>query len=69
MYVRFKDIAKLPKLQRVMTEIEDQIGHITVDSVWLIKKTNSSDRFQNWHQDMKHTITMTVIVNVGVVMM
>ncbi len=52
-----------------MTQIEDQIGHITVDSVWLIKKTRVDDGFQEWHQDMKHNITMTVIVNVGVVTM
>jgi hypothetical protein len=42
-YVRFKDIAKLPSLQRVTAEIKDQIGHITVDSVWLIKKTRADN--------------------------
>jgi hypothetical protein len=68
-YIRYEDIAKLPRLQHATAEIEHHIGNVTVDSVWLIKKTNSNDRFQNWHQDMKHTITMTVIVNVGVVMM
>ena len=67
-YIRFKDIAKLPRLQRVTTEIEDRIGNITVDSVWLIKKMRTDDGFQEWHQDMKHNITTTVIVNVGVVM-
>ena len=66
-YIRFKDIAKLPRLHRVTTEIEDRIGHITVDSVWLIKKTRADDGFQEWHQDMKHNITTTVIINVGVV--
>jgi len=67
-YIRFKDIAKLPRLQRVTTEIEDRIGNITVDSVWLIKKMRTDNEFQEWHQDMKHNITTTVIINVGVVM-
>ena len=59
-YIRFKDIAKLPRLQRVTTEIEDRIGNITVDSVWLIKKMRTDDGFQEWHQDMKHNITTTL---------
>jgi hypothetical protein len=51
----------------VTTEIEERLGNITVDSVWLIKKTKGDDGFQQWHQDLKHSITTTVIVNVGVV--
>ena len=66
-HIRYKQIAKLPKLQRVTTEIEERLGNITVDSVWLIKKTKGDDGFQQWHQDLKHSITTTVIVNVGVV--
>jgi hypothetical protein len=33
----------------------------------LIKKTIADDGFQEWHQDMKHRITKTIVVNVGVV--
>jgi hypothetical protein len=68
-YIQFKHIAKLPRLQRVTTEIEERIGNITIDRVWVIKKTRTDDGFQEWHQDMKSNITMTVIVNVGVVNM
>ena len=35
--------------------------------MWLIKKTIADDGFQEWHQDMKHKITKTIVVNVGVV--
>jgi hypothetical protein len=35
--------------------------------VWLIKKTIADDGFQEWHQDFKHKITKTIVVNVGVV--
>ena len=35
--------------------------------MWLIKKTQADDGFQEWHQDFKHKITKTIVVNVGVV--
>jgi hypothetical protein len=66
-HIQYEQIAKLPKLQRVTTEIEAQLKNLTVDSVWLIKKTKGDDGFQHWHQDLNHSITTTVIVNVGVV--
>ena len=60
-------IHKVPKIQRLDLAIEEEVGDITVDSVWLIKKTISDDGFQEWHQDFKHKITRTIVVNVGVV--
>ena len=33
----------------------------------MIKKTIADDGFQEWHQDMKHKITKTIVVNVGFV--
>jgi hypothetical protein len=60
-------IHKLPKIQRLVLAIEEKVGDITVDSVWLIKKTIANDGFQEWHQDFKHKITKTIEVNVSVV--
>jgi hypothetical protein len=60
-------IHKLPRIQRLVLAIEEEVGDITVDSVWLIKKTIGDDGFQEWHQDFKHKITKTIVVNVGVV--
>ncbi len=60
-------IHKVPKIQRLVLVIEEEVGDITVDSVWLIKRTIANDGFQEWHQDFKHKITKTIVVNVGVV--
>jgi hypothetical protein len=55
----------LPKIERLVLSFEDKFKDITVDSVWLIKKTKQDDGFQEWHQDMKIKITTTIVVNVG----
>ena len=60
-------IHKVPKIQHLDIAIEEQVGNITVDSVWLIKKTIANDGFQEWHQDFKHKITKTIVVNVSCV--
>ncbi len=55
----------LPKIERLVLSFEEMFNDITVDSVWLIKKTKQDDGFQEWHQDMKTKITRTIVVNVG----
>jgi hypothetical protein len=60
-------IPHVPKIQRLVLAIEEEVGDITLDSVWLIKKTIADDGFQEWHQDFKHKITKTIVVNVGIV--
>jgi hypothetical protein len=60
-------IHKVPKIQRLVIAVEEQVGDITVDIVWLIKKTIVDDGFQEWHQDFKHKITKTIVVNVSIV--
>ena len=55
----------LPKIERLVLAFEEKFRDITVDSVWLIKKTKQDDGFQEWHQDMKTKITTTIVVNVG----
>ena len=66
-HILHDQIHKVPKIQRLVLAIEEEVGDITVDSVWLIKKTIADDGFQEWHQDMKHKITKTIVVNVGIV--
>ena len=56
----------LPKIERLVFAFEEKFSDITVDSVWLIKKTKQDDGFQEWHQDMKTKITNTIVVNVGI---
>jgi hypothetical protein len=60
-------IPYVPKIHCLVLKIEEEVGDITVDSVWLIKKTITDDGFQEWQQDFKHKITKTIVVNVGVV--
>ncbi len=48
--------------------IEEEIRNITFNSVWLIKKSKEDDGLQEWHQDMKHRITTTAVVTVGIVL-
>ena len=66
-HILHDQIHKAPKIQRLVLAIEEEVGDVTVNSVWLIKKTIAYDGFQEWHQDMKHKITKTIVVNVGVV--
>jgi hypothetical protein len=66
-HILHDQIHKVPKIQQLVLAIEEEVGNITVNSVWLIKKTIANDGFQEWHQDMKHKITKTIVVNVGIV--
>ena len=56
----------VPKIEQLIYAFEEIVGGITVDSVWLLKKSKDDDGFQGWHQDMKHKISMTIVVIVGV---
>ena len=66
-HILHHQIPHVPKIHRLILAIEDEVSNIIVDSVWLIKKTITDDGFQEWHQDFKHMITKTIVVNVGVV--
>ena len=59
-------IHSLPKIEQFVNAFEQIVGGITVNSVWLLKKSKEDDDFQKWHQDMKFRITTTIVVNVGV---
>ena len=65
-HIRSNQIHLLPMIQQLCIAFEELIGGITVDSVWLLKKSKDDDGFQGWHQDMPHKITTTIVVNVGV---
>jgi hypothetical protein len=57
----------VPKIEQLVYAFEEIVGGITVESVWVLQKSNDDDGFQGWHQDMKHRISTTIVVNVGVV--
>jgi hypothetical protein len=64
-HILHDQIHQVPKTEQLVFAFEEEVGDITVESVWLIKKTKEDDGFQEWHQDMKHRITKTIVVNVG----
>ena len=55
----------LPKIERLVFSFQENFNDISVDSVWLIKKTKQDDGFQEWHQDIKTKITRTIVLNEG----
>lgn len=66
-HILYDQIPHVPKIHQLVLKFEENLDFLTVNSVWIIKKTREDDGFQGWHQDMKHRITTTIVVNVGVV--
>ncbi len=66
-HIQKDQIHLLPKIQCLVLAFEEHVPDITVDSIWLIKKTKQDNGVQEWHQDMKTKITKTMVVNVGAV--
>jgi hypothetical protein len=46
---------------------ETLLPHLSVDLVWLLRKSKEGDGFQGWHKDsyMGCPITKTIVINVG----
>ncbi len=59
---------KVPKIEKLVSDLEDELSDVTIDSVWLVKKTNKKDvATKVWHLGMKHTNTIgkTIVMNLG----
>jgi hypothetical protein len=65
-HIHNHQIHSLPKIKKFVNAFEEIVGGITVDSVWLLKKSKEDDGFQKWHQDMKFRISTTIVVIVGI---
>jgi hypothetical protein len=46
---------KVPKIERLVSDLEDELSDVTIDSVWLVKKTKKDVAIKQWHLGMKHT--------------
>ncbi len=46
-HILHDQIHKVPKIQRLVLAIEEEVGDITVDSVWLIKRPLPMMAFRN----------------------
>jgi hypothetical protein len=60
---------KIATIDNLVMYFQLKFPHLTIDSVWLIKKESVDHGFQGWHRDFKlgNTITTTIVVNVGAV--
>jgi hypothetical protein len=63
---KFREVKTIDNL---VTHFQLKFPHLSIDSVWLIKKESVDDGFQGWHRDFKlvNTIMTTIVVNVGAV--
>lgn len=54
-------------IEHLVTHFQLKFPHLSIVSVWLIKKESVDDGFQGWHRDFNlgNTITSTIVVNVG----
>ena len=66
-HIKLEQIPSRPKVHNLVLALEELFMDITVDSVWLIKKQGEEDGFQEWHQDLKHKCSATIVLNIGVV--
>jgi hypothetical protein len=61
--------AQFGSIQRIAELVElfqVKYKHLTIRSVWLIKKSKKNDGFQCWHRDfwLGHKVILTIVVNV-----
>ncbi len=50
-----------------MDTFETILPYLSIDMVWLLRKSKEGDGFQGWHKDLYlgEQITKTIVINVG----
>jgi hypothetical protein len=53
--------------QELGDTFETMLPYLSIDLVWLLRKSKEGDGFQGWHKDsyMGGKITKTIVINVG----
>ncbi len=66
-HILHHQMKKVPKIEKLVKELEDELSDVTIDSVWLVKKTKKDVGIKVWHLGMKHTNTIekTIVMNLG----
>ena len=49
---------KVPKIEELVSDLEDELSDVIIDSVWLVKKTKKDVGSKVWHLVMNHTNTI-----------
>ncbi len=53
---------KVPMIEKLVSDLEDRLTDVTIDSVWLVKKTKKDVPNKVWHTN---TIGKTIVMNLG----
>ncbi len=62
-----KHFTQVPLLKNLVDTFETMFPNLSVDLVWLLRKSKEGDGFQGWHKDflLGQRITKTIVINVG----
>ncbi len=62
-----KHFTQVPLLMTLVDTFETMFPYLSVDLVWLLRKSKEGDGFQGWHKDflLGKWITKTIVTNVG----
>jgi hypothetical protein len=62
-----KYFTQVPLLKNLVDTFETLLPYLSVDLVWLLRKSKEGDGFQGWHKDfyIGGRITNTIVINVG----
>jgi hypothetical protein len=62
-----KHFTQVPLLKNLMDTFETMFPYLSVDLVWLLRKSKEGDGFQGWHKDflLGKQIIKTIVINVG----
>jgi len=62
-----KHFTQVPLLKNLVDTFETMFPYLSVDLVWLLRKSKEGDGFQGWHKDFSlgKQITKTIVINVG----
>jgi hypothetical protein len=62
-----KHFTQVPLLKKLVDTFETMFSYISIDLVWLLRKSKEGDGFQEWHKDFSlgKWITRTIDINVG----
>jgi hypothetical protein len=58
---------QVPLLKNLVHTFETMFPYLSVDLVWLLRKSKEGDGFQGWHKEflLGKQITKTIVINVG----
>jgi hypothetical protein len=61
-----KHFTQVPLLKNLVDTFETMFPYLSVDLVWLLRKSKEGDSFQGWHKDfLLGQQTKTIVINAG----